>query len=191
MTQSGSIMWCGRRVSKDEPSYMRYMEEKEHYRLIPSRSWDQHCFGCSPSNRAGLKMQFYTDEKSVFSWVKVPEHLCGWNRLVHGGVISTILDEVMGWSAIHLHKIIVLTKSMTIDFVRPIFVNDELKAEGRVTKFHNDGEVIICGTLHNGRRELCAKSTGTFSYFPPATIKEMGIMEDDFLRDFEEYMKKK
>ena len=170
---------------------MRDMEYKEGYRFIPTRSWDQHCFGCSPSNQAGLRMKFYTDERSVFSWVTVPEHLCGWNRLVHGGVISTILDEVMGWSAIHLYKIIVLTKNMTIDFVRPVFVYDELKAEGRVTKFDNDGEVIISATLHNGKGELCAKSTGTFSYFPPATIKEMGIMDDQFLRDFEEYIREK
>ena len=78
---------------------------------------------------------------------------------------------------------------MTIDFVRPVFVNDELKAEGRVIKFVNEGEVMISATLHNGRGEMCAKSTGTFSYFPPATIKEMGIMDDQFLKDFEEYVR--
>ncbi|SPD75889.1 Thioesterase superfamily [uncultured Desulfobacterium sp.] len=168
---------------------MRNRGDKEEYRFLPTRSWDQHCFGCGPTNRFGLQMKFYTDEKSVFSWIEVPEHLCGWNRLVHGGVISTILDEVMGWSAIHLYKIIVLTKNMSIDFVRPVFVNEELKAEGRVTKFDNPGEVTICGTIHNGRGELCAKATGKFSYFPPATIQEMGIMDDDFVRDFEEYIK--
>ena len=56
---------------------------------------DTHnCFGCSPINAHGLQMKFYTDEESVFTWLSVPEHLCGWNNLVHGGVLSTILDEI-------------------------------------------------------------------------------------------------
>ncbi len=167
---------------------MRYMEKEENYRFIPTNGWDKHCFGCSPSNPAGLQMKFYTDEKSIYSWPKVPAHLCGWNNLVHGGVISTILDEVMGWAAIHLLKLIVLTKTMTIDYIQPVFINDELKAEAWITKFDNDGEVIIDATLHNGRSELCAKSTGVFSYFPPAKIKEMGIMDDESLREFEKYI---
>ncbi len=133
-------------------------------------------------------MKFYTDDKSIFSKLKVPNHLCGWDNLVHGGVISTILDEVMGWAPIHLHKLIVLTKTMTIDFIQPVFLDDELKAEAWITKLDDDGEVIVDATLHNGRGELCAKSTGVFSHFPPATIKKMGIMDDTCLKEFEEYI---
>ena len=164
------------------------MNERKNYRHIPTQSWDKHCFGCSPDNPEGLRMKFYTDEKSIFSWLKVPDHLCGWNNLVHGGVISTIMDEVMGWAAIHLLKLIVLTKTMTIDFIQPVFIKDELKAEGWITKFDGNGEVVIEATVHNGRGELCAKSRGVFSYFPPSTIREMGIMDDNCLKEFEEYI---
>jgi acyl-CoA thioesterase FadM len=94
----------------------------------------------------------------------------------------------MGWAAIHLLKLIVLTKTMTIDFIQPVFIDDELKAEARITKFDNDGEVIIDATLHNGHGELCTKSTGVFSCFPPDTIKKMGIMDDECLREFENYI---
>ena len=121
----------------------KYMDDRENLRFIPTNIWDSHCFGCSPVNPAGLQMKFYTDEKSIYSWLKVPDHLCGWNRLVHGGVISTILDEVMGWAAIHLLKVIVLTKTMTVDYIQPVFMDDELEAKGWITKFDNDGEVIM------------------------------------------------
>ena len=166
----------------------KYMDDRENLRFIPTNIWDSHCFGCSPVNPAGLQMKFYTDEKSIYSWLKVPDHLCGWNRLVHGGVISTILDEVMGWAAIHLLKVIVLTKTMTVDYIQPVFMDDELEAKGWITKFDNDGEVIIDAMVHNGRNELCARSTGVFSYFPPAKIKEMGIMDDESLTAFEAFM---
>ncbi len=173
------------------PKIKEYNEiygREKNSRHIPSRSWDKHCFGCSPTNPAGLQMKFYTNEESIFSWLKVPDHLCGWSNLVHGGVISTILDEIMGWAAIHLLKLIVLTKTMTIEFIQPVFIDDELKAEARITKFHNDGEVIIEGAIHNKRGDLCAKSTGVFSYFPPDIIKEMGIMNDQLLKEFENYI---
>lgn len=164
------------------------MEDRENYRHIPTNGWDKHCFGCSPTNPAGLKMKFYTDETSIFSRVKVPDHLRGWNNLVHGGVISTILDEVMGWAAIHLLKLIVLTKTMTIDYIQPVFIENELKAEAWITKFDDNGEVIIEATIHNERNELCTKSKGIFSYFSPDKIKEMGIMEDESLEEFKRYI---
>jgi len=170
--------------------HMEHMKQQEKYRRIINGSWEKNCFGCSPNNPAGLQMEFYTDEKTVFSCLKVPDHLRGWNNLVHGGVIATILDETMGTAAIHLHKLIVLTKTMTIDFIQPIFIDDELKAEGRLTKFDNVGKVVIEGTLHNGKGELCAKSTGIFSYFSPPTIKKMGITDESSLKEFEIYIEK-
>ncbi len=71
---------------------------KENLKEIVSR--DAHCFGCSQKNPHGLKMRFYTDDTALYSWLNVPTHLCGWDGIVHGGVLSTILDEIMGWSAI-------------------------------------------------------------------------------------------
>ena len=133
-------------------------------------------------------MKFYTDEESIYSWFKVPDHLCGLNNLVHGGIISTILDEVMGWAPIHLRKLIVLTKTMTVDFIQPIFLGDKLKAESRITRFDNDGEVVVEASIHNEFGELCAKSTGIFSYFSPEKIREMGVVDESSLKEFERYI---
>ena len=51
-------------------------------------------------------MKFYTAEKpdSVMSWLKVPDHLCGWSNIVHGGIIATMLDEAMGWAGLIILK---------------------------------------------------------------------------------------
>jgi acyl-coenzyme A thioesterase PaaI-like protein len=80
-------------------------ENRNGYILLPTRE-NQNCFGCSLKNKAGLQMKFYTTEKldSVISWLKVPDHLCGWSNLVHGGIISTMLDEAMGWVALIILK---------------------------------------------------------------------------------------
>ena len=54
---------------------------------------DQHnCFACGRRNHHGLQMTFFADHDSLQSTVVVPPHLCGWEEVIHGGIISTILD---------------------------------------------------------------------------------------------------
>ena len=107
------------------------MTSAQNLRELPN-SRNHNCFGCSPVNPSGLQMRFFTDGRAVYSRVKVPEHLCGWSNIVHGGVLTTILDEVMSWSAITLLKRIALTRGIAVEFIKPVQVGGELKAEGRV-----------------------------------------------------------
>ncbi len=130
-------------------------------------------------------MKFYTNEKSLFSWVTVPEHLCGWDKLVHGGIISTILDEIMSWSAITMLQRIILTKSMTVDFIKPVFINNKLKAEGRLLKKESEREAVMEGLLYNSEGVLCARALGTFALFTPSAAIDLGIMEQPEVKKFE------
>ena len=75
------------------------MELTKDCKRLPNNE-THNCFGCSPVNPSGLQMNFFADDSSVYSEVTVPKHLCGWNNLIHGGVLSTILDEIMSWAAI-------------------------------------------------------------------------------------------
>jgi len=130
-------------------------------------------------------MKFFTDETSLYSWVTVPDHLCGWDRLVHGGVIATILDEIMSWSAITRLKRIILTKSMTVDFIKPLFTGNQLNVKGKVLEHNSEREALMAGFLYNKEGELCAKSEGTFALFTSAAAIRMGIMDEQDVREIE------
>lgn len=143
------------------------------------------CFGCSPKNPYGLKMTFFTDDESVFSRVTVPEHLCGWNNLVHGGVISTLLDEIMSWSAIYLFKKVILTKTMTVDFLKPVFIGERLQLEGRIHERTGEREAVMEGRLLNPSGEICARSEAVFALISPRLSRKMGILDEALLKDFE------
>jgi hypothetical protein len=82
---------------------------------IPN-SENQTCFACGPNNPSGLKMKFSTDGKRVYSLIHAPSTMTGWDQTVHGGILTTMLDEVMGWGVICLLKKIGITKSITVDF---------------------------------------------------------------------------
>lgn len=156
----------------------------ETYRRLERMS-THNCFGCGPANPSGLQMKFYTDETSLFSRLTVPDHLCGWDRMVHGGVISTVLDEIMSWSAITLLKRIILTKSMAVDFLKPVFVGTELCVEGKLLSHNSEREALMAGFLYDHNGELCARSQGTFALFTPAAALRMRIMSEADVRGFE------
>ncbi|MBW2366699.1 MAG: PaaI family thioesterase [Deltaproteobacteria bacterium] len=136
------------------------------------------CFGCGANNPHGLQMDFFTDGDTVHSTVIVPAHLSGWNQVTHGGVVSTILDEIMAWGAIYLLKRITLTKSMSIEYLKAVPVDEELKVTGRVLEKINRRDVRMEGLLTNSKGALLAKSIGTFAMFDPPVAKRLGIMNE-------------
>jgi uncharacterized protein (TIGR00369 family) len=160
------------------------MERGENLRLLPNR--DGHsCFGCGPTNAHGLRMKFFTDEKSLFSWVKIPGYLCGWDNLAHGGVLSTILDEIMGWTTIHFSRLFALTHTMTVQFHKPVYVGEEIRVEGRVLEVRGKREASVEGYIYNGENTLCAQSTGTFRLFNTEAIVRLGVMEKEAVKRFD------
>jgi uncharacterized protein (TIGR00369 family) len=150
------------------------------------RSENHNCFGCSPVNPYGLQMRFYTDGRIVTSTVAVPEHLCGWSNIVHGGVLTTILDEIMSWSAIYLLKRIALTRTLSVDFIKPVKVGQSLRAEGRVDRAHADkNEAATEGVIVDAGGEVCARGNAVFKVFSPAVARRLAIAGEDSIRWFE------
>jgi uncharacterized protein (TIGR00369 family) len=155
------------------------------YKQLPNNR-DHNCFGCSPMNPSGLQMKFYTNESAVYSNVTVPQHLCGWNNLVHGGVLSTILDEIMSWAAIYLLKRVPMTKSMTVDFLKPVYVERALQAQGTVLKKTGQREALMDGRIFSEAGVCCARAAGTFAVFSPAVAKRLSITDSGSLKWFEQ-----
>ena len=131
-------------------------------------------------------MKFYANDSLVYSKVTVPKHLVGWNNLIHGGILSTILDEIMSWAAIYLLKRITLTKSMAIEFLKPVYVEQTLRVEGKVLELISKHEAVMEGCLSNGDGTICTRSTATFAIFSPAVAKRLGIANEEHLSWFEQ-----
>ncbi len=156
---------------------------EEDYQHLPNSS-DHYCFGCSPVNSSGLQMNFFADRETVFSSLTIPEHLCGWSNIAHGGVLTTILDEIMSWAALHFIKRITMTKSMNIEFIKPVYIRNPLKAEGKVLEISGKHDVVMEGILYNDNGDACARSTANFAVFSPKVAKRLGIADDDSLKFF-------
>jgi uncharacterized protein (TIGR00369 family) len=157
--------------------------ENTNYKALDN-SDSHNCFACSSKNKFGLQMKLFTDGEAVYSGLSVPDHMGGWKNIVHGGIVSTILDEIMGWAGLYFLKKITLTKSITVDFIKAVHIGEGLDAEARVIHIHDDKTASIEGFLYNEKKELCAKATGSFTVLSPKLAKRIGVMTDDDIKNF-------
>ena len=94
---------------------------------------DQHCFVCGKKNLAGLKIEFHENpgNKEVEAAVVFPAHLQGWQDTVHGGLLATVLDEVM-IKAAAAAEIKCVTAEITVKYKKPAFTGKAYLAYGKM-----------------------------------------------------------
>ena len=92
-----------------------------------------HCFACGTLNSHGLHLDLHVERSR--SWVELTyeERFQGWDGIAHGGILATILDEVMAWALVGEDHWGV-TARLSIDFKRPVNVGQRIRADGWVTR---------------------------------------------------------
>lgn len=158
------------------------------YTPLKPFAWDQRCFGCGSQNPSGLRMRFYRKADEVASWLSIPEHLCGWNGVAHGGVICTILDEVMSWTAMHLLRRLILTRSMEVSFLKPVPTNRRFKATGCVAERISDRQAVLRAHLEDASGVCYARGRGSFALFTVAAGRRMKVIDASIIDGFERFL---
>jgi uncharacterized protein (TIGR00369 family) len=94
---------------------------------------DGACFACGERNPIGLKLKFaWAGEEYRTRFTVRPEH-AGWAGIAHGGLIATVLDEVMArllWEKGHQ----ALTAKLEVRFHRPVEIGESLDVSGRIAR---------------------------------------------------------
>ena len=158
--------------------------DKKILKLIPN-SEDQTCFACGEKNYAGLQMEFFTDGQRLYSFLRIPAKMAGWDQTIHGGIVSTILDEIMGWGVIYLCKKIGVTKTITVDFVKPVFADQEMTVVGEIRAKESGRSVLMSGEIYNSESVLCARANAEFKVLDPKVAIRLGLVSEDYMRMFE------
>ena len=161
--------------------------KKEKLKPIKSFYEGRGCFGCGADNPYGLHMKFLSDGEQVVSRLTVPERLCGWDNIIHGGIVSTIHDEIMSWTAIQLLRKIILTKSVKVEFLKPLFTGRDLEARSRIHKHVNAREAIVESAIFDDSGFCCSKGQGTFALITPEFARKQGLISEKAIQNFEAY----
>jgi uncharacterized protein (TIGR00369 family) len=94
---------------------------------------EHHCFGCGDQNPIGLQLRFRAlrGADGVWSSFTPDRRYEGYFGLVHGGILSALLDEAMSW-AITASGSFAVTARMQLAFRSPASIGRELRVEGRI-----------------------------------------------------------
>ena len=97
--------------------------------------WGSGCFVCGKENAEGLQLDFSVDAASrriETSWVPSDAYQ-GYTGILHGGLVATLLDEVVGKLSTFIGQPAV-TAEMTIRYLKPIPTGRRLTVRGRITE---------------------------------------------------------
>ena len=91
----------------------------------------RHCFVCGDSNIAGTDMTWVHAGDSVQGKFIGDQKHIGFEGIIHGGIVSSLLDECVGWAvAIKLRRIC-MTGELTIKFLKSVPVGKQLTIIGK------------------------------------------------------------
>jgi len=91
------------------------------------------CFACGALNVHGLHLVLHVAGDTCWTELTLRPDFCGWEGIAHGGIVATVLDEVMGW-ALAGADAWGYTAKMSIAYRRPVPVGARIRAEGRVVE---------------------------------------------------------
>jgi acyl-coenzyme A thioesterase PaaI-like protein len=122
---------------------------------------DNYCFVCGKDNPQGLKIKvkYFPEELAAETRLALPREYQGWADVIHGGILSTLLDEMMAHAVWHFAGPGV-TLSMEVRFHHPLKPEEAILVRGVLAPGNSRrriAEAEITRTSDN-RRIASAKS---------------------------------
>ncbi|MBI5196828.1 MAG: PaaI family thioesterase [Nitrospirae bacterium] len=94
---------------------------------------DGYCFVCGHKNPIGLKLDFSFDGNTIKTEFTGSKEHQGYTNIVHGGIISTLLDEAMVKLAIAMNMPVV-TAQMEIRLKKALTVGEKIIVTAEILK---------------------------------------------------------
>jgi len=116
-----------------------------------------NCVVCSPYNTNGLQLEFVSREDGgITATFTCGKDLEGYQGVVHGGIVSSILDGAMGHCMFSRGQIAV-TVEMTTRFLHPVVTNQKAKVSANITSFSHSLCLLEAEIVQDGKVKATAK----------------------------------
>ena len=89
------------------------------------------CLGCGPDAEQGLHLQVYRDGDEVFTTYVFDSRHSGGPGIVHGGIVATVIDDVLG-HLLHVVHAPGVTRHLEVDYLAPVLVGVSYTVRGRI-----------------------------------------------------------
>jgi len=138
------------------------------------------CFVCGEANPAGLKLRFETDGRIVQTrFTPRSEHI-GFKHVVHGGIIATLLDEIMVWACAVQTRHFGFCAELNVRYINSVRPGEEVIATAELAANRRDKIFEAKAELRNRTGTLLASAAGKYLPLKHADAIEMAA---DFVDD--------
>jgi uncharacterized protein (TIGR00369 family) len=125
------------------------------------------CFGCGAANPRGMHLHFETDieRRRIVGRFRLGPDFQGAHGFIHGGVIATVLDEVMS-KVSRLSDVRTVTAELTVEYLKPVPVDEEVHVEGFEVR-REGRQLYHQGEIRDAAGVLLARGRGRFVVMDP------------------------
>ena len=139
------------------------------------------CYACGSANERGLHMAFRREGDRTICEYTPCAYQQGYPGRMHGGVVSTLIDESMGWAVYHAREW-GATARLNIRYRQPVALDQTLRIEAWITK--NRGRLMeLRAEVLGGDGRLLAEGDGVFMKLDGEMSREMSDLARQTGRD--------
>ena len=149
------------------------MSDRPKHTLQPN---SRHCFVCGLDNHYGLKLRFYeTGPGEVSAEYAVPDQFQGYPGLVHGGIVTAMLDEVTGRAHMSYGETrFMYTAKLEIRFRKNVPINTPLRVVGNIVKSKRR-MASSTGKIFGPDGDLLAEANALLVDLPEEAVNEVDL----------------
>jgi len=131
-------------------------------------------------------MRFFLEGETVRTDLSLHLDFVGWSRIAHGGIVSTILDEVMAYAVIALRRDFFVTRSMQLRYLRPVPVQAPLVLRAGLLPDEDAHPRVIrtWGRVEDEEGHLLARATAEMARIAPDRLPLDEQLRQDMERLF-------
>jgi len=101
--------------------------------LDPNPFGENHpCFGCAPEHPIGFRLRFAREGDEIVTRFVPGDQYQGPPGIMHGGLVTTLADEIAAWTVIGLLEKFGFTASLSARLARPVRTGVEVEGRGKI-----------------------------------------------------------
>jgi uncharacterized protein (TIGR00369 family) len=132
---------------------------------------DHNCFACGRENPIGMRLHIELGDGSARTEWTGGDDFVGWSDKLHGGIIATLLDEVMAWAPSSFDSWAV-TAEMSVRYRSPAVPGERLLAKGRVVERRRRIYEVV-GEVRGADGRLIAEGHGRYLGATPTQKQDL------------------
>lgn len=132
------------------------------------------CFVCGKDNPHGLQVMFYAQDNKVHVDLTLAESFNSYRNVAHGGVLSSVIDEAMGWAAFIYSDCtqFLFTRELTVTYKKNAPLNEQVLVTTEFVGMERGGMAATRGKITDKDGRILTTAKGLFFPVSPEKMEE-------------------